>query len=242
MHPVSTARDALATLEGARASLGMSKAELARRGKLPPETVRRLLTATDVNPLFSMVADLLRPAGLGLFVGKLQVTPESAPAAPEQVQAWLAHLGAPLYGSTAISAADVPGVEHVLAEALALARRDAAVARALPVAFHRVRGRVAYDVLRRMARERGQARVLGFFLDLTAELSGDAALARQARPLAREARGRRRASQFFKLHSTIERRLAELKTPAVARRWGFRMNMSADSFASTFRKAARVGA
>jgi len=71
---------------------------------------------------------------------------------------------------------------------------------------------------------------------------GERSLAREARPLVREAPRRERASQFFKLRSATERRLAELKTPPAARRWGFRMNMSADSFASMFRKAARVTA
>ena len=122
-------------LESARASMGMSKAELARRGRLPPETVRRLLTSNEANPHFSMVADLLKPAGLGLFVGKLDVPAENAPAGPDRVQAWLAHLGAPLYGSTTVDAADVPRPERVLAEALPLARREAAVARALPWPF-----------------------------------------------------------------------------------------------------------
>jgi hypothetical protein len=32
-------------------------------------------------------------------------------------------------------------------------------------------------------------------------------------------------------------RLAEEKTPPVARRWDFRMNMGLDTFAGTFRKA-----
>jgi hypothetical protein len=237
---VNTAGDVLKALDGARARMGMSKAELARRGRLPPETVRRLLTSPEANPHFSMVADLLRPAGLGLFVGKVGVPAENAPADPELVQAWLAHLGAPLYGSTAVEVSDVPPPERVFAEALPLARREAALARALPLALYRTRKRLDFGLLRRLARERGQGRTLGFFLDLTAELSGDRSLAREARPLARKERRRKRASQFFKLRSATERRLAELKTPAVARRWGFRMNMSADSFASMFRKAARV--
>jgi hypothetical protein len=240
MEAVTTARDALSILESARASMGMSKAELARRGRLPPETVRRLLTSNEANPHFSMVADLLKPAGLGLFVGKLEVPAENTPSVPDLVKAWLAHIGAPLYGSTAVMAADVPRPERVLAEALPLARREAAVARALPVALYRTRKRLDFDLLRRMARERGQGRTLGFFLDLSAELSGDWALAREARPLAAEARFRKRASQFFKVLSATERRLAELKTPPTARRWGFRMNMSADSFASMFSKAVRV--
>jgi len=239
---VKTAGDVLKLLEGTRARMGMSKAELARRGRLPPETVRRLLTSSDANPHFSMVAELLRPTGLGLFVGKLDEPGEHAPADPEQIQAWLAHLGAPLYGSTAVKESDVPPPEWALAEALPLARREPSVARAFPVALYRNRKRLDFSRLRRMAKERGQGRALGFFLELTAELSGDRALVREARPLAREARRRVRASQFFKLRSATERRLAELKTPAVARRWGFRMNMSDDSFASMFRKAARVAA
>jgi hypothetical protein len=222
--------------------MGMSKAELARRGRLPAETVRRLLTSPEANPHFSMVADLLKPAGLGLFVGKLDIPAENAPADPEQVQAWLAHLGAPLYGSTAVKPSDVPPPERVFAEALPLARREASVARAMPLALYRSRRHLDFSLLRRLARERGQGRTLGFFLELTGELSGDRSLAREARPLAREARRRSRAVQFFKLRSPTERRLAELKTPTVARRWGFRMNMSADSFASMFRKAMRVAA
>jgi transcriptional regulator with XRE-family HTH domain len=242
MEAAPTVEVVLSALETARRSMGMSKAELARRGRLPAETVRRLLTSKDTNPHFTMLAELLKPAGLGLFVGKLDASPEEAPAPPELVQAWLAHLGAPLYGSTAVVPSDVPPPERVLAEALPLARRESNVARALPVAFHRARERLDFRLLRRLAAERGQERALGFFLDLTSELSGDEALAREARPLAAHLRRHKRASQFFKVHSPTERRLAEMKTPPTARRWGFRMNMSQDSFSSTFLKAAAVSA
>ena len=231
--------NSFSTLETARKSMGMSKAELARRGRLPAETVRRLLTSKGANPHFAMLADLLRPAGLGFFVGKLEAPTEEAPAPPELVQAWLAHLGAPLYGSTAVVPSEVPTPERVLAEALPLARRESNVARALPVAFHHVRERLDFSLLRRLAAERGQERALGFFLDLTSELSGDEALAREAWPLA-HVRRHKRASQFFKVHSPTERRLAEMKTPPTARRWGFRMNMSQDSFSSTFHKASSI--
>jgi transcriptional regulator with XRE-family HTH domain len=238
VEPAENFEVVLSVLEAARTAMGMSKAELARRGRLPAETVRRLLTSKDANPHFSMLTDLLRPAGLGLFVGKLESSTEEAPVPPEQVQAWLAHLGAPLYGSTAVDASEVPRPERVLAEALPLARKESNVARALPIAFHRVRDHLDFRLLRRLAAERGQARTLGFFLELTSELSGDVALARAARPLAAHARRRKRATQFFKVRSPAERRLAELKTPPSARRWGFRMNMSQDSFASMFHKAA----
>ena len=113
-------------LESARASMGMSKAELARRGRLPPETVRRLLTSNEANPHFSMVADLAAGRTRS-FRRQGRCASGNAPAGPERVQAWLAHLGAPLYGSTAVDLADVPRPERVLAEALPLARREAAV-------------------------------------------------------------------------------------------------------------------
>jgi hypothetical protein len=240
MEAANTVGDVLSALEAALTSLQMSKAELARRGRLPLETVRRLLTSRDANPHFTMVTELLRPAGLGLFVGKLEEPPEEARPGADLVQAWLAHLGAPLYGSTSVKAEDVPGPERVLAEALPLARQDATVARALPLALHRTRARLDFPLLRRLAQERGQGRALGFFLELTSELSGDKDLARQARPLAAEVRRRKRASQFFPVRSPTERRLGELKTPPVARRWGFRMNMSADSFSSMFRKSTAL--
>jgi hypothetical protein len=107
----------------------------------------------------------------------------------------------------------------------------------LPLAIARNRALLDLPELRRLAVQRGQGSTLGFFLDLTAELSGDHGLARAARPL-RPRRAPKRASQFFKVRSRLERRLAEAKTPDVARRWNFRMNMSMDSFASMFRKAA----
>jgi transcriptional regulator with XRE-family HTH domain len=232
-------RDSLAVLravESARSTQGLSKADLARRSKLPAETVRRLLTATNANPTLGTVLDLLRPLGLGLAFAPLQQPDEAAPADPERVRVWLARYGAPLYGAGETEVGeDLPRPEYVLAEALKLARQDAAVARALPVAFWRTYASLDLAHLRRLAAERRQERALGFFLELTGQLAQAPALARAARPLRRSVRSRR-ASQFFKVRSRLERQLAELKTPAVARRWGFRMNMGQDSFEATFRK------
>jgi len=156
------------------------------------------------------------------------------------VRVWLAHYGGSLYGTTAVKADEVPRPEYVLAEAVKLARQDAAVARALPVALYRTRAHLDMAELRRLATERGEGRALGFFLELTAELAGDQALARAARPL-RPRRPRQRATQFFPVRSRLERRLAEAKTPPVARRWDFRMNMGLDTFEGMFRKATGTG-
>ena len=50
-QPVTTASDLLRSLDGARASRGVSKAELARRSHVRAETVRRLLTDEAANPV-----------------------------------------------------------------------------------------------------------------------------------------------------------------------------------------------
>jgi DNA-binding phage protein len=230
------ARQIMRELETARSSVGVSKADLARRSRLPPETVRRLLTEPKANPTLETVLSMLRPLGLGLRLAKLPAPTEEAPADPERVRMWLAQMGAPLHGASAPREAAPPRPEYVLAEALSLARQDAAVARALPPAIARCRPHMDLVELRRLAVERRQERTLGFFLDLTAELSGDHGLARAARRL-RPRSALKRASQFFPVRSRLERKLAEAKTPDVARRWNFRMNMSLDSFASMFRKA-----
>jgi hypothetical protein len=93
------------------------------------------------------------------------------------------------------------------------------------------------DRLRREAERRGQARVLGFFLDLTTKLSGETMFAAEAAKL--HARSPAKPTQFFRPTTWRERRLAELRTPAVARKWRFRMNMPMDSFVSMFEKGVQ---
>ena len=44
---------------------------------------------------------------------------------------------------------------------------------------------------------------------------------------------------FFSPTTERERKLAEMRTPEVARKWGFCMNMGMDSFESMFKKGAR---
>lgn len=230
----ATAVEILRAVEGARASRGMSKAELARRGRVRPETVRQLLTDPDVNPTLSNVLDMLRPLGLGLAVAPLPKAPGEV--SPDMVRGWLAHYGAALYGPE-VDPSDVPPPETVLAEAMGLARASATVARALPLAFWKSRGGLSFHRLLAEGRRRGRARELGFFLDLTAQLSGDRAYERAAQKL--RVRPLRRPVQFFQPTTARERRLAELRTPEVARKWGFRMNMDMDSFESMFDKELR---
>jgi DNA-binding phage protein len=237
-QPATTACDLLRSLDGARASRGVSKAELARQSQVRPETVRRLLTTEAPNPTLGNVLDMLRPLGLGLVITKLPSDIERATRiAGDIVSDWLSFYGAPLYGPSRVDPGTVPDVEEVLADSLKLSRERAVVARALPLAFWKSRERLDLDRLRREAERRGQSCTLAFFLDLTARLSGEALFECEAAKLRVHVPAT--PVQFFSPTTERERKLAEMRTPEVARKWGFRMNMGMDSFESTFKKGAR---
>jgi DNA-binding transcriptional ArsR family regulator len=161
-----------------------------------------------------------------------------APSPPalhgEAVRGWLAAVGAPLFQSRPMRG-PVPGVEEVLAEAVALSHRDAAVARVLPLVLWRQRDTLDHEKLVRQVSVRNERQALGFFLELAGMLGGDPRLLAHARRL--RDRRRKRARPFFA--GTPGRRalaLARARTPALARRWGYLMNMDVDSFAATFEK------
>jgi transcriptional regulator with XRE-family HTH domain len=249
----ATTAGVMHAVESARVSRGLSKAELARRGRVRPETVRHLLTDTHANPTLSTVLDMLRPLGLGLDV--VALSDPSVEPTSDVLKGWLAHYGAALYGPET-DPATVPPPETVLAAGLKLARESASVARALPLAFWKTRKRLDLDRLLKEGERLGQARTLGFFLDLTSQLSSDPAFKDAAAKLrlgsktlgpktlgsktlgSKTLRFLPRPTQFFRPTTLRERKLAELRTPDVAREWGFRMNMGMDSFESMFEKGA----
>lgn len=127
--------------------------------------------------------------------------------------------------------------ETLVLQCLDLARRDATVARVLPVVLWRLRATLDWDKLVEQAKARGQAHVLGLFLELAGRLGGDKAL----RSLSRCLRDRRRTRPrlfFLRPHGPEALRAARRNTPAPARRFGFTMNLGLDSFESAFRKHA----
>lgn len=160
---------------------------------------------------------------------------KEAPADDDELRRRLRTLGAPLLVDAA-PARGAPPAEVTLAEGARLARRDATIARVLPVVLWRQREQLDWDRLRHEARRVGEKHAVGLMLELTAELAGEPRLAEEAAPL-RDKRVRKLHDFFLGQKSVHERRLAELHTPAAARRWGFRMNQDLDSFASTFQKA-----
>jgi DNA-binding transcriptional ArsR family regulator len=152
----------------------------------------------------------------------------------EQVRTWLSAAGAPLLVSRPAEG-PVPPLEEVVAEGLALSHRDAAVARVLPLVLWRQRSVLDPDGLVREASRRNEGQALGFFLDLAGRLGGDPRLTALARRL--RDRRRTRVRPFFAgPQGRRARALAQARTPALARRWGYLMNMDLESFASPFRK------
>ena len=230
----ATAAEVMENMESARTSRGLSKAELARRSHVRPETVRHLLTGKDVNPTLSNVLGLLRPLGLGLKLTPLP-SPPSDPS-DDVLKGQLAHYGAALYGP-APDPDTVSPPETVLADALELSHRCSSVARALPLAFWKTECQLDFDRLLKEGKKRKQSRTLGFFLCLTSHLSGSPSFADASSKL--RVRTPARPIQFFQPTTQRERRLAEMRTPVEARDWGFRMNMGMDSFESMFAKGTR---
>ena len=122
-----------------------------------------------------------------------------------------------------------------MVDALALSRRDVSVTRALPVLLWLRRADLDMVRLRRLAASKGRERTLGFFLDLTARLSGDRRL-RNAATALRLARPRPVTKFFTRRESSLARAVAKERTPPVARAWGYRMNMPMASLRTMSRR------
>ena len=151
------------------------------------------------------------------------------PALKEQ----LAYLGLPVNVPRRRPDSDT-SLEALLAAACRLARSDASVARSLPVLLHKYQRELDFAVLMKECRKRGEKHTMGFFLDVTAHLSGTRKLQKEAERF-RDHR-RKRLEPFFVNSSKRSLRLAALKTPKLARDWNWLMNLSMDSFAGTFEK------
>ena len=178
-------------------------------------------------------ANLAHPQA-GVLRSLLAATPHAHTAPEDQrLRGQLTALGAPL-GGPAPKSRHLPA-EEVLAEGLVLAHHSPTVARVLPVAFWRQRDKLDYERLDRAATQRDERHALGFYLELTGKLGGDHRLVRRASGL-RDHRRTALRPFFSGGRGSFGMGLAREKSPALARRWGFLMNMELESFASAFRK------
>lgn len=171
---------------------------------------------------------------LNALLGNPKRLVEPAMVSDNEVRLNLSKYGAPL-GVSGESKLDLP-LEETLVHALSLARRDATVARVLPVVFAKNMDVLDLPRLEFLARKKKVLPVLGLFLDLTAILMKRPKLRKKARQLMD--RRRKHAENFFvgKKLNSFEKELAEKNTPPVARDWHFLLNMGMDSFESLFRK------
>ena len=156
----------------------------------------------------------------------------------EVLYAQLKAMGAPLGGDTYFAAEQVEPLV-VFAEALRLSRYDASLTRCFPVLLYKHRSFFqAYHQVREIAVLSGESRALGFFLELTASLSGDADLLRVAeRHRAASSVDFREVEPFFlsRPMNSYARLAAEQNSPLVAKAWNFLLNEGMDSFEKLFR-------
>jgi hypothetical protein len=187
--------------------------------------------ATDVyaangeHPEADLLRALLRSGGAA--------APPTPTELDETVKRWLKGLGVPLRVPNPRD--PLPGLAEVLVEGVRLARKDPTVARALPVGFWLNREDLQVPDLLAYAKRAEEKHALGFFLELTGTLGGD----RRLVGLAESFRDKRMSAErdFFLLPPTASRRrLSEMRTPEVARRWGFTINLDCEAFRSLFEK------
>lgn len=150
----------------------------------------------------------------------------------DDVRRALVYLGAPLRGvePESVAASDVM---QILARGALLARRDAVVARALPLCFWRSRESLDVRALSASAPRAEDKHAVGFFVELAGVLGGD----RRLVGLAESFRDRRVSSlrEFF-----LQRGAKRVhRSFPLAERWGFQMNMDLESFQALFEKFAR---
>lgn len=130
--------------------------------------------------------------------------------------------------------------EETLARALKSARQNPTVARVFPVALYKHFHRLDFEKLKTASLKQGEKKTLGFFLDLTSELSHEDRFHELARAL-EDRRFRRDESFFLNQQKTKYRKKLEARnTPSVAKRWHFKMNMDLENFRSHFKKFVQV--
>jgi hypothetical protein len=148
----------------------------------------------------------------------------------------VAALGAPVLVRRRKATRDVEGV---LVEGVALAHKDPGLARSLPVAFYRQREHLDPKRLVSRAREHSEKAAVGLFLDLTAELSGDHRFADWARAF-RDRRRHAKRPFFHTRAAALQASTQPDRSPGVARRWGYRLDLPLEDFRSLFEKARRA--
>ena len=149
----------------------------------------------------------------------------------EELKRKLASLGAPLRGVKRLPVAPA-GLLQVLVNGTELARRDAVVARSMPLCFWNNRDRMDGLALQELRASPEEKHAVAFFLELAGELGRDRRLVGVAEGL-RDQRLTQLRPFFYAMKPGSARAFP------LANKWGFLMNMGLDSFRALFDKFVR---
>jgi hypothetical protein len=130
-------------------------------------------------------------------------------------------------------------LENVVLQALASSHRDPALCRMLPVFLFRVCNTLDAQKVAALVRPDLRDR-LGFFLELGGKLGRTKVWNALLSKLAHGVKDKTPELFFPQANSQVDRLLAEERTPEVARKWGFLMNMDEENFRSHFEKMVRL--
>jgi hypothetical protein len=236
----STTRSAVLDLlfvKGVTASVS----ELARRSGLSPRSVGN--EVRHLRPTGLVLVETLGGADVvranRKHVGARHLTALlQTPTAPalnsgdeKKVRESLAAWGAPLAGVRPVKHLSLHGT---LLQGLQEAQKDGTVLRVLPTVLALHASEVDWPSLREEARRQKLKAELGLLVELTASVTDNVELRAQATGL----QDRRRKKMRFlpEVKNRYEAELAKQRSPEVAGRWGFWMNMSEDSFRGVFEK------
>lgn len=154
----------------------------------------------------------------------------------------LVALGAPL-GNVCAAPKKPVDMMAALVGSLKLARQDPTVTRCLPVVIFKNKSFFEEkENLEKLAELSGERQALGFFLELTGDLSGENSLKHSAERLRSSQQREQEATFFFpqKKNNPYARRVAERNTPSAAKHWGFLLNEGLESFEKLFRSFANT--
>lgn len=185
---------------------------------------RKEYSANLTHPLAQLLLDLLKEQGPKQMNNS---------AATLRLKENLAYLGMP------VNVRKVPPkkgtkIESLVVNAATLAKDDASVARALPVLLHKLKDNLDYEALKYESSKRGNKHRVGFFLDMEGTLSKDKGMSDTAQKFFD--RRYKSGTLFFGHQSKYAKELAVERTPELAKKWGWLMNMSMDTFESHYRK------
>lgn len=152
----------------------------------------------------------------------------------DELRAQLQKLGAPvvLDAGSNIQPKQEYSLEETIVRSSLQARNDPSVARTLPIALFKSIDLLDDELLKYWATRLEAKQEVGLFLELTSIIVNSP----RHKTLSRKFKDARvkETKDFFETNSPLLKQVSEKNTPDVARRWKFRLNMSMDSFQSTF--------